>query len=34
LALLKEFSRRKNKTFNAVKERMISGIVEVEDLNI
>ncbi len=34
LALLKEFSRRKNKTFSAVKERMISGIVEVEDLNI
>ena len=34
LAHLKEFSRRKNKTFNAVKERMISGIVEVEDLNI
>ncbi len=34
LALLKKFSRRKNKTFSAVKERMISGIVEVEDLNI
>ena len=34
LALLKEFSRRKNKTFSAVKERMISGIVKVEDLNI
>ena len=34
LALLKEFSRRKNKTFSAVKEKMISGIVEVEDLNI
>jgi len=34
LALLKEYSQRKNKTFSAVKERMISGIVEVEDLHI
>jgi len=34
LVLLKEYSRRKNKSFSAVKERMISGIVEIEDLNI
>lgn len=34
LLLLKDYSQRMNKTFSAVKERMISGIVEVEDLNI
>ncbi|MFX0041606.1 MAG: hypothetical protein ACFE8L_01725 [Candidatus Hodarchaeota archaeon] len=34
LALLKEYSWRKDKTFSAVKETMICGIVEVEDLNI